>query len=220
MKKSVFLIAIAVLLSLNLSVLAQDEEIEKDFMEINMFGGLNVPSSGISDWNDSLGAKTGYGMGFDIGYFVTIKFVAGIKFNYSEYGIDNSPTDSAATDLTHRLYSPGIYAKYYFMPESNWQPYVKGHIGIDYPKFTTFVTNPAGDRYRQLSYDPALAYGIGVGLFRYTSDFGGFFVEANYHYAKAQDVEADYEGNIYTFGENISTLDIHAGVRIMIGSGD
>lgn len=215
MKKSFIILSALLLIVLNFSAWAQ-EEVARDVLELNFYGGLGIPTGDFSNWHDSLGGKTGYIVGIDVGYFVTPQLVAGINFKYSQYSIDNSPTDKAADGLNHRLYNPNLYLKYYFPSQSNWSPYIKAHVGIENPKFTTFVINPNGNRYRQESYDPAFAIGGGAGLFYYTSDYSGIFLETNYHYASTSDVTADYLGRTYKFDGNISVVDIHAGVRILI----
>ncbi len=201
------------------TVLAQEEVVEKDVAEVNLIGGVSLPTGDSKNFGDSLGAKTGYLMGIDIGYIATLQLVTGFNFTYSQYSIDNSPTDTKADGLKHRLYSPNVYVKYYLNSQSNLQPYVRGSVGLAFPKFTTFVKNPNGDRYRQVSYDPAFCYGVGAGLFYYTADYGGLFLEANYMRAATKDVSVNYEGNTYKFGKDLSFFDIRAGVRIVIGSG-
>lgn len=217
MRRAVTLIFLVALLTFafNLSASAQDgEEFEKDVLEVNFFGGLGIPTGEITDWSGSLGAKSGFDAGIDIGYFATAQLVVGFNFTFSQFSID---AQDEASGLKHRLYNPNLYVKYYLDLESDWSPYAKAHVGVENPKFTTFVTNPVHDRYRQVSYDPAVAFGLGAGLFYYTSDYSGLFLEVNYHYAATSDAEAAYEGNTYTFDDNLSAIDIHAGIRILIG---
>lgn len=220
MKKSLLLALLILLAVSNISVVAQDDEgWAKDVLEVNLFGSLPLPSGGLTDWNDSLGASSRYGLGIDLGYFVTYTFVVGLSFEYSTFGIDNNPSDQAAEGLTHRLYSPSLYMKYYPELESNWAPYIKGSVGLDVPKFTTFVTSDAGDRYRQVSYDPALSFAVGAGVFYFVHDYGGLYFEGNYHFANSESVEGDFIGTKYTFDENLATIDLRLGVRILIGPG-
>ncbi len=215
MKKLSILFAAFLLLAVNLTAVAQDEEEEKDFMEMNLYGGLGIPAGGISSWQDTLGAKTGFGFGLDLGYFLKPNMVIGLNIVYSQFGID---AEDEAAELHHRLYNPNFYLKYYFQGESNFEPYIKAHVGVENPKFTTFVGNFAGNRYREKTYDPALAFGFGAGVFYYTADFSGLFLEVNYHHALTEDSKAEYGGEEYLFGENLGLVDVHAGVRILIGS--
>ncbi|UCD63369.1 MAG: outer membrane beta-barrel protein [Candidatus Zixiibacteriota bacterium] len=222
MKKSLILLSALLILLLNSVALAQDEEEEweKDVLELNFYGGIDMPTGVMLEWQDTLGAETGYNFGIDIGYFVSIPFVTGFGFRFSEYEVHNRETDLAAEGLKHRVYNPCLYAKYFLMPTANLTPYVKASAGLTFLKFTTWVTNPNGDRYRQISYDPAFSFGLGGGLFYYTSDYGGFFAEGNYHYVNSASVEAEYEGGAYLFGEDLSSWEIHAGIRILVGSGE
>jgi opacity protein-like surface antigen len=216
MKKVTLLCVVFLLFAFNYTALAQDEVEEKDLLEANFYGGMGIPAGGIGDWHDSLGAKTGFSMGAEIGYYVKPNITLGLSFAYTQFGID---AKDDADKLHHRLYTPSIYAKYYFETNSNFLPYVKVHMGVENPKFTTFVGNLGGDRYREKSYDPSFAYGIGAGVFYYTADFSGIFLELNYHRAATKDSEAEYGGQKVKFGENLGLLDIHAGVRILVSGG-
>jgi hypothetical protein len=222
MKKSLILLCGLVFLMSTCVALAQDEEEEyaHDALEIDFFGGVDGPTGDMLDWQDSLGAKTGFDFGFDVGYFLKEALVAGVGFRYSQYSIDAAEEDLVAATLKHRSYNPNLYLKYLLFPVSDFSPYVKVGAGLTFLKFTTWVENPNGDRYRQIAYDPALSWSVGAGGFMYTADYGGFFVEGNYHYVSAGDVEAEYEGNTYVFGDNLALWDIRAGVRILVGSGD
>lgn len=217
MKKLLILITILLVFT-SLSTFAQDEEeVEKDNLELTLWSGLGLPTGDIKTWSDSLGAKSKFSLGMDIGFFYTPDIVIGFNFTYNTFSIDNNPTDTRAEGLNHRLYQPNIYVKYYFPSESNWLPFVKVHGGFDFAKFTTFVENPAGNRYRSVSYDAAFAYGLGAGMFYYTSDYSGLFFEANYHIASTSSTSADYLGTTYEFGDNLKLLDIHLGFRILFG---
>ena len=233
MKMFSSLLAALLLLILSASVMAQDEdEVEyvKDFLEVAVFGGGSMPSGGLTDWTievpllegatEELGAKFGFDVGFDVGYFWTLNFVTGVNFTYHQYSIDSD--SSAVQSLKHRVFSPSLYGKYYFFGESNLVPYVKAHAGVDVVKFATRVYDPnvgssGGTEYRELSYDPAFAFGLGVGAFYYTHDYGGLFIEANYHNALTSDVGGSYEGYDYDFGESTAIFDIHAGIKVFFG---
>ncbi|MFH1687200.1 MAG: outer membrane beta-barrel protein [bacterium] len=223
MMKRLSALAMALLvLALHVTALAQDEEEERDLLEVCFYGGLGMPTGGISDFHDSLGAKTGWSFGVDMGYFVKYNLVVGVNFVFTQFGVDavnaaNEPTEADGTH--HRLYNPNLYAKYYFVGESNFEPYVKAHVGIENAKFMTGRVMPT-PHYWATSYDPVLAYGVGAGVFLYSSDYSGLFVEANYHMARSKDAEREYADETLVFGENLAVLDIHAGIRILIGSGD
>jgi hypothetical protein len=218
MKKTSVGIALVVLFTFTCPLMAQEEE--RDVVEMSFFGGAGIPVGGLSDWKTSgqpRGAKTGWDMGIDAGYFVKSKFVVGLNIAYTQFSIDAA---SDQPNHKHRLYSPNLYIKYLFEGESNWVPYLKGHMGVENPKFSTFVETTTGSFiYREKSYDPSFALGAGVGLFYYTADYSGIFLEVNYHHAFTSDTKATYGGIDYKFGEDIGVLDIHAGVRILIGSG-
>ena len=202
-----------------------EEESVKDFMEVGIFGGGSLPMGGLSDWSittdgfgtERIGAKFGFNVGFDVGHFLTSNLVVGVTMNYAQFGIDSDVAAAAA--MSHKLISPAAYLKYYFQGESNLVPYIKGHAGVDVVKFATRVYdgNVGAYQYRELSYHPAFAFGVGGGLFYYTFDYGGLYAEANYHMALTKDVEGDYGDIAYTFGETAGVLDIHAGIKVFFG---
>jgi len=215
MKRWSILLTTVLLFGIGTAALAQDEESEeRDLLEICLYGGLGVPSGGLSDWHDSLGAKLGWSAGMDFGYFFRSNVVVGFNFIYTQFGIDGP---AVVEGSHHRLYNPNLYAKYYFSGESNFEPYIKGHIGVENAKFTTLLDGP---RYRAVSYDPVLAAGLGVGLFYYSADYSGVYLEANYHYANTKNAKRDYYDQTVTFDETLGVIDIHAGVRVLIGSGE
>lgn len=216
-KMTILMVAVILVVSFQVA-LAQDEDEERDLLEVNFYGGIAIPSGGLADWNDSLGAKSGFDFGIDIGYFFTPSLVIGFDFVYTQFGIEGS---GEASTHNHRLYSPSLYAKYYFPLESDFEPYVKGQVGVENAKFSTTVVHPsAGGRFRELSYDPVLSAGFGVGLFYYTADYSGLFIEANYRWGNTQNVSATYLQQDYIFGETEGLIDLHAGVRLLVGSGD
>lgn len=195
---------------------SQDEE-EKDFLEASLFGGFLVPTGGLSNWSDTLGAKSGFTAGLDIGYFLTPSMVLGLTFSYGQMGID--ATDEAS-QKHHRFYNPAIYGKYYFFSESKFAPYFKVQAGVDNAKFATSVRDQDGGspKYRDVSYDPAFAIGGGAGLFYYTSDVSGFYIEANVHHAFSENAKATYQNTSYKFGESSTFFDLRGGLSLFFGS--
>jgi outer membrane protein W len=213
MKLSVTKLTLVFLLLFCLTAVAQTyEEEERDILELSFYGGVGIPGSGLSDWQDSLGAKTGWEIGMDFGYFLTPDIVLGITFAYAQFEVD---TDTPANQLNHRLYNPAVYMKYYFFGEGNWAPFLRGQIGVDNAKFATFVDNPP--RFRELSYDPAFAFSVGAGLHYYTSYYSGIFIQANYHYALTEKAEKTFEGVDREFGTNIGLIEIRAGINVYFG---
>jgi len=215
MRKVSILLTAFLLFGLCSAVLAQEDDEASDVLELCLTGGLAIPSGGISDFGDSLGAKSGWKIGLDFGYFLKPNVIIGFNFGYSRLGVD--ATDEAST-MHHHLYNPNIYAKYYFEGESNLVPYLRAHVGLENPKFATFVVSDAGNRYREKSYNPSLAYGLGVGIFYYTADYSGLFIEAVYHAASTKNSTTSYSGVDYEFGESLGTIGLQAGIRILVGA--
>jgi len=216
MYKLALIITGILLVTVSSAVLAQDEQ-EKDFMEVAGFGGFSSPIGGINKWgSDTLAAKSGWDMGVDVGFFLTPSLVLGVNFVYNQFPIDNP---NEPTSMHHRLYNPALYAKHYFFSESKFAPYLKAQAGFDNPKFATLVSDGGIDKYRELSYKPAFAIGCGAGLFMYTSDISGFFVEANIHHAFSTNSTATYQGQEFPFRTSSTVIDVHAGLAAFFGSG-
>jgi len=216
--------ALALLLLSAFAVSAQEavtetatEEEAKDFLEIALYGGYVSPSGGLGDFKDSVGAKSGWSVGIDVGYFATPNLAIGLNFSYAQLGIKDFDGQSG---LSHRFYNPFLYGKYYFFSESKFAPFIKGMIGLHNAKFTTLVNDlGVGQmKYRQISYEPSLAIGIAGGAFYYTSDYSGLFVEAEYQMGFSEDSKAEYQGQNLTFGENTGLLNLNAGIKVFFGS--
>lgn len=223
-RTSILLTALLILILSSVAV-AQEEDETSDVLEVCLQGGWGLPMGGLSDWQTGLtdpdkvvdrAPKTGWDLGIDIGYFLTPKINIGVNFTYTEFAIDVEDNGGHH----HRLFNPGLYGKYYFEGETDLVPYLKATVGLQNAKFSTFVENPSGRRFRELSYDPVLSYGVGVGLLYYTADYSGIFIEANYFAASSASTEATYQGATYTFGESIGGLQVNFGVRLLVGSGD
>jgi outer membrane protein W len=220
MKKLSVLLAVAIVLVFNLSAVAQDELEEKDLLEITFFGGLGVPTGGISDAHNNVpGAKVGFNFGLGLGYFVKPNIVLGVDLGFGQFATDATGDASQAEGTNHRLFNPNLFLKYYFVGESNFEPFIKAHVGVENAKFTTRRTRPDGS-YQAISYSPALAYGLGLGLFYYSADYSGLYLEADYHRANTKNSERVYDQETVVFGENVSVLSIRAGIRVLVGTGE
>lgn len=217
MKRILYALMIA-LFVLPFGVYAQDDVVAdepRDLLELSLLGGLSAPSGGAADFGDSLGAKAGYNFGFNFGVFISSNTTVGLGFSYNQFEIDN---ENPVISQKHRLYSPNLYARHYFMGESDFVPFVKLHAGLDFNNFSTEVIDDGTRKFRELAYSPAFAFGAGGGIFLYTADYSGFFLEATYHYALAENSDKDYKGTNYVFGDNYGILDIQAGIQIFFGS--
>ena len=197
------------------SVLSQDDgyDWEKDYLEVAVYGAAGNPMSGITEFGPDLNAQTGWSLGLDVGYFATYTLTIGLSFQYVQFGVD-SDFDGQLTQH-HNLYSPALFAKYSFLGESNFEPYLAARVGLDFPKFSTDL----GDRWRELSYDPSLSLGASAGLFYFTSDVSGIYLEAGYHRGFTDGAIGKHDDIEYTFGENVEMIDVRLGVRILIGPG-
>ncbi len=209
MNKKSALLALLLLLALALSAFSQDDEEKWRNFEVEVYGGLSVPSGTLSDWNDSLGAKTGYNMGLAGAYYFTEKICAGTYFTYTQFNIKDYT-------LSYRLYDGGLYGKYCFVGESNFEPYVKLTGGVVWPKFATWIGDDK-NILRELSYDPALNFGLNIGMLYYTSDFGSIFVELGYNYDLLKDSQSDYAHDNFKLPDNANYINVRAGLTVFFG---
>ena len=79
--------------------------------------------------------------------------------------------------------------------------------------------NPPG-KFRELSYDPVIAFGGSAGLFYYTSDYSGLCLEAGYHLGLSEDVTGDFQSVDYDFAAKTGIIDIKAGINIFFGTSE
>lgn len=214
MKKLVTIGAILMVILLPLAAIAQEDQ-EKDVLEFGVFGGLSLPTGSVTSFSDSLGAKSGFNIGIDGGYFLTPNLTLGGSMVYHQLGIKKY---SVTNNQHHRLYNPSVYLKYHFFGKSNFSPYVRADVGAAFVKFSTFVLDDGDRKYREIGYHPGLSAGAGVGAFYYTSDYSGFFVEAHLTEGFTKNVTWDFQGQKYTFGENITVVDLRAGIQVFFGS--
>ncbi len=223
MKILTVILAVLLIVGLNLSAFAQDDE-ARDILEISIYGGAAIPSGGISNWaggNEDppveLGAKTGWQAGLDFGVFLSESIVLGANFSYAQFSIDS---DDARLTHNHKLYNPSLYLKYLFFGETNTVPYVKGSVGLSIPKFSTPVRDSDGSnlRNRELSYSPGISFGAAAGVFRYTSDYSGIFLQAGYMMAMTEDSDKTKGSTTYVFGESTGIIDLRAGIVLFFGS--
>ncbi|MBK7141108.1 MAG: outer membrane beta-barrel protein [bacterium] len=218
MKRSLLVLALTSLLVLPAALFAQDEaEEERDNLELNFYGGLSMPTGGIKDYSDTLGAKSGLGGGLDFGVFISSQMTLGVGFAYSQFDIDN---DNELVTHKHKIYRPNLYLRYYLPSSSDLVPYAHVRVGLDFANLSTEVVDNGTRKLKELEFDPALSAGFGAGLFYYTSDYSGFFVQADYHQAFSKSTKGDFQGVDYEMGDSYGTLDLRIGLHLLFGSGE
>jgi len=211
MKSLRLLFALIALMAFSFTAYAQDDDEEKwRNFEVGIHTGLSLPSGDLADWNDSLGAKTGFNFSVSGGYYFTGNLATGIYMSYTQNGM---PGDYG---MKYRLVDAGFYAKYAFSNESNFEPYVKLTGGIIWPKFPTWITVDQ-NRLREQAYDPAMSFGGYLGMLWYTAEYGGLFLEVGYHNDFTEGTEADWHGEIYKMPSNLNYIEIRTGVTAFFG---
>lgn len=218
MKKLRLLLALTVLFAISISAFAQEEEDEERWrsFEITVNGGLTNPTGSLTDWEDSLGAKSGFHFGASGGYYFTERICAGLYFNYTQLKMDDDWSTSGDLNRNFRMYDAGIYVKYAFAGESDFEPYLKLTAGTNWPKFPTWVS-PTRSILREQSYDPEASFGGYAGCLYYTSDYGGIFFELGYHNDLLKNTVADYHGEKYAIGDNANYFELRGGITVFFG---
>jgi hypothetical protein len=215
MNKLVTIFAVLVALALPLAALAQTDQ-EKDVLEVGVSGGLSIPAGGASSFQDSLGGKVGFNVAVDCGYFLTPDLTLGGAIAFHQLGVKQ--ISSIDNNQHNRVYVPTVYLKYHFFGNSNFVPYVKANVGAIFMKYSTLVEDHGNWKFREIGYHPGLAMGLGGGAFYYTSDYSGIFLEANFLEGFTKSVSHEYGGKTYSFGKNVTMLDIRAGIQVFFGS--
>lgn len=221
MKKAGLFFAFIMIMALSLPALAQEpgtaaaeptdqEEANWRSFEVATYGGLMLPSGALKTWNDSMGAKTGVNFGASSALYFNEKLCLGAYFTYHQ-------NPMKLYNLHYKLYDLGLYAKYAFAGESDFEPYVKVSGGAVFAKYPTWVGD-AKARLREVSYSPVFGAGFHAGLLYYTSEYGGLFLEGSYHMVMLKDVSGDHSGVKYYLKDNIHYLELNAGIMVFFGS--
>ncbi len=214
MKRKGLICASILIFALSINSRAQDSTQNKQEdswrkYEVSVTGGLSMPSGSLKNWNDSMGAKTGFDVGGSGGYFINDRISVGGYFSYVQFPMEKYK-------LHYKFYDIGGYAKYAFTGDSKLEPYLKVKAGVEFAKFATWI-GPNGTRLRELSYGAGLAMAIFAGAVYYTSDYGGVFVEAGYNFAKLKNNSVENGGVKYHLKDNINYLNIRAGLSVFFG---
>lgn len=218
MKKSSVLILLAMFLIFSSVVVAQDEEEEEQWRNFEVGMNIGLTTSSNIDWYDSLKAKTGANYGAHGGMYISEDFCLGAYFTYAQMSPEELVGFSIA-DLKYKMYKVGLYGKYAFSGESNFEPYIKVSAGINFAKFATWVGPTVASRttLREISYDPAFSGAATLGISYYTSDYGALFLEASYHLDKLKNTPAEHGQIIFPFPEDLTYIEIKAGIVVFFG---
>ena len=214
MKKTSLLFVLVMFLIFSSAAVAQDEEDGKwRNFEVSMHIGLTMPSN--IDWYDTLAAKNGMNFGGAGGFYFTERLCIGAYFNYTQMAPEEVSSFDVA-DQKYKMYDVGLYGKYAFTGESNFEPYVKISAGANFAKYATWV-GAARTQLREISYDPAFSGAGYLGASYYTSDYGAIFLEVGYHMDMLKYTQATYDDVIYSFPDDIKYIEIKAGVVVFFG---
>ncbi len=215
MKKTALIFVLAIFLGFSTVAIAQEEEETGNWrnFEVSMYGGLTLPSN--IDWYDTLAAENGLHFGGSGGYYFNERICLGAYFTYSQMALPEL-ADVDVTDMNYKMYDIGIYGKYAFVGESNFEPYVRLSAGANFAKFATWV-GPDRRRLREVSYDPGLSAAGYLGAMYYTSDYGAIFAELGYHMDFLQYDEGTFQDITYSIPDDVKYAEVRVGVVVFFG---
>ena len=130
--------------------------------------------------------------------------------------------DTEEIELNHRVYEIGTYGRFFLsnISDVSYSPYARISAGLNFSKLVTRVEDDAGPLFRELSMDPTLGIGFGLGMHVKTNSYGAIYVEATYNYDFTSGIVGKFKGNEYVWGDNNQYLIIKAGIAFNIGPRD
>ena len=153
--------------------------------------------------NDYADVASGWGMNFEGGYYVLPKMAVGLYVSYhtnnkyvGEKVLSLSNTSDLYADQQHSVYQVpfGAVAKYRFIEDSMWEPYVSLKLGAMYARM---------DSYTQVLkfYDTTWGFNIqpeiGFSFFPLPMNRCGFHLAFYYNYSTNKSKNLTYEINGY-----------------------
>jgi len=161
---------------------------------------------------DSLNASGNLGFDLGLGYYVNPKLSVGLYFN-----LRNMNTEGL--DLSHHVYEVGTYGRYFLsnISETSFSPYARLSAGVNFSKLVTRVEGEGGPSFRELSMEPTLGLGFGLGMYLKTNDYGAVYIEGIYNYDFTSGIVGEFKGVDYVWGDNNQYLSIKAGIAYNIG---
>lgn len=204
-------IVIGMLLSTSLAFGQYDDD---PYMEGYVGANYTLPMGYMKNdlMPDSLNAVGNLGFDIGIGYYVNPRLSVGLCFN-----LRNMKTDEL--ELNHRVYEIGPYARFFLsnISETSFSPYAKASAGLNFSKLVQRVDGESGPTYRELSLEPTLGVGLGLGVYLKTNDYGAVYLEGTYHYDFTNGITGEFRGMDYEWGDNNQYLLVKAGVAFNIG---
>ncbi len=185
---------------------------EDAIFEVSLGGGLAIPTGGFSNYWDSLGAKSGYELDLSGGYFLTPNLSIGLAFELAQFTIDNP-----INPQHYRLYTLGLYGKYFSGLDSKVSPYLRVQSGITIPNFSAPLAANPGKAFHESQFSPAFDALIGLGARISTSDGGGIFLEASYRFTKLGGNTSSFESETLVLPGDVSHIQLTIGFGFDFG---
>ncbi|HWO57375.1 MAG TPA: outer membrane beta-barrel protein [bacterium] len=225
--RKVIVLTSVLMVALLFSSAAQAEVLGR--FAVSPYGGVVIPIGDFAD-NDpenenSLGAKTGFGLGAMAEYGLTENVMVGGRFGYNQFGFDEdmSPVEGATLDGPKwTVMEFGAFVKLLLSAGSNTRPYFKAGVNAGKAKFKTDAE--AGGESGEVEIDVATALGLegGVGVLHMFSPNLGGFVEGSFNHlmTDGKDVELTVDGDSFGTEEattNVQWIAVRAGVSFFFG---
>ena len=179
MKKLLASLALALILTVFASTLASGSGLKGRFAFTGM-GHLGLPLSDFADEKKGM-ARTGYGFGLNLEYFLSDHFTLGGSFSYLTFG---SKTGHFEEEVQYILYQElptfGVFGKYLISPYSRACPYAKLGIGFGKYSLTGDAQVDGWDAEASASFDSKFYVSIGPGIHYRMSDDVALVFEVTY----------------------------------------
>ena len=157
-------------------------------------GHLGFPVSGFADEEKGM-ARTGYGFGVSLEYFLSDHFALGGSFSYLVFGSKTTRFEEEVeliiyrelhrryevdADVKQELPTFGVFGKYLVWPYSRACPYAKLGLGFGKYSLTGDAEVNGWDAEATASFDSKFYFNVGPGIFYRMSEDVALVLEATY----------------------------------------
>lgn len=193
MKKLLASLALALILTVFASTLASGSGL-KGRLAFTGMGHLGLPLSDFADEKKGM-ARTGYGFGLNLEYFLSDHFTLGGSFSYLTFGSKTGHFEEEVqyilyqelrrwyevdADVKQELPTFGVFGKYLISPYSRACPYAKLGMGFGKYSLTGDAQVDGWDAEASASFDSKFYVSIGPGIHYRMSDDVALVFEVTY----------------------------------------
>ena len=170
-------------------------------------GNLGLPVGDFAD-EDKGAAKSGFGFGANLEYFVSDNFALGGSFSYPRFGTKTEDFEEAIryllyqeygewfnvdADLKQKIVSFGVFGKYLFSPYAQTRPYLKFGMGFGKYSLSGDIEVDGANVDVDGSVDSKLYVNLGSGIQHHLSENAALILEATYTHVFTDESEGELE---------------------------